>query len=131
MGMKADETFTGIYSNAFSATEWLSVQFYAEMVSGRGLKTSDILRDDMVVFVQTPLRSLLVTPAIGRVVMGALFNALFHADGNQTGNRVLFEIDEAWILNKLVTAQVAGGSRSPEVCDQTLWVGVQGLQDIP
>ena len=70
------------------------------MVSGRGLKTSDILRDDMVVFVQTPLRSLLATPAIGRVVMGALFNALFHADGKQTGNRVLFEIDEAWILGR-------------------------------
>jgi len=98
MGMKADETFTGIYSNAFSATEWLSVPSYAAMVSGRGLKTSDILRDDMVVFVQTPLRSLLATPAIGRVVMGALFNALFHADGKQAGNRVLFEIDEAWIL---------------------------------
>ena len=30
-----------------------------------------------------------------------------------------------------VTAQVAGGSRTPEVCDQTVRVGVQGLQDIP
>jgi hypothetical protein len=31
----------------------------------------------------------------------------------------------------MVTAQVAGGSRNPEICDQPIWVGVQGLQDIP
>ena len=37
--------------------------------------------------------------------MGSLFNALFHADGNQVGNRVLFEIDEAWVLNKLNRVQ--------------------------
>lgn len=122
MGMKADETFTGIYSNAFSATEWLSVQSYADMVSGRGLKTSDILRDDMVVFVQTPLRSLLATPAIGRVVMGALFNALFHADGNQVGNRVLFEIDEAWILDKLNEIKLGyTTARKYRGIFQTLW----------
>jgi hypothetical protein len=35
------------------------------------------------------------------------------------------------IARFLVTAQVAGGSRNPEVCDQAIWVGVQGLQDIP
>ena len=131
MGMKADETFTGIYSNAFSATEWLSVQSYAEMVSGRGLKTSDILRDDMVVFVQTPLRSLLATPAIGRVVMGALFNALFHADGNQAGNRVLFEIDEAWILGKLNEIELFyTTARKYRGIIQTLWQSEGQMESI-
>jgi type IV secretion system protein VirD4 len=122
MGMKAPETFTGIYSNAFSATEWLSVQSYADMVSGPGLKTSDILCDDHVVFVQTPLRSLLATPAIGRVVMGALFNALFHADGDQVCNRVLFEIDEAWILGKLNEIELFyTTARKYRGIIQTLW----------
>jgi type IV secretion system protein VirD4 len=122
MGMRAPETFSGIYSNAFSATEWLSVKSYADMVSGHGLKTSDILRDDMVVFVQTPLRSLLATPAIGRVVMGSLFNALFHADGNQVGNRVLFEIDEAWILGKLNEIKLGyTTARKYRGIFQTLW----------
>src|SRR3954454_23333721 len=32
---------------------------------------------------------------------------------------------------KLVTAQVSVGSGDPEICDQTVRVGVQGLQDIP
>jgi hypothetical protein len=39
-----------------------------------------------------------------------------------------FCLERYWLL---VTAQVAGGSRTPEVCDQTVRVGVQGLQDIP
>jgi type IV secretion system protein VirD4 len=100
MGMRADQTFSGIYSNSFAATEWLSVGPYAKVVSGDAMRSSDILRPDTVVFVQLPLRTLLVTPAVGRAVLGALFNAVFQADGGIT-DRILFEIDEAATLGPM------------------------------
>jgi type IV secretion system protein VirD4 len=100
-GMKAEKTFSGIYANAFAATEWMSVSAYADVVSGNAMRTSAILNRNTVVFVQLPLRTLLVTPAVGRAVMGALFNAMFHADGSGGSNRILFELDEAWVLGRL------------------------------
>lgn len=101
MGMKADETFSSIYSNAFAATEWLSVGAYANVVSGSAMRAADILDSNTVVFVQIPLRSLLATPAVGRAVMGAFFNAMFHADGLGIEDTILFQIDEAWILGAM------------------------------
>jgi type IV secretion system protein VirD4 len=100
MGMKAAQTFSGIYGNAFAATEWLSVSAYADVVSGSALRTSDIMNRDTVVFIQLPLRTLLATPAVSRAVMGALFNAMFHADTGE-GDRILFQIDEAWVLGAM------------------------------
>jgi type IV secretion system protein VirD4 len=100
MGMRAKETFSSIYGNAFAATEWLSVEAYADAVSGSSLRTADILQSGTVLFVQIPLRTLLTTPAIGRAVMGALFNAMFHADTGQ-GDRILYQIDEAWLLGPM------------------------------
>jgi type IV secretion system protein VirD4 len=101
MGMQANETFSGIYANAFAATEWLSVGAYADIVSGSAMRTADILDSKTVVFIQLPLRTLLTTPAVGRAVMGALFNAMFHADGGGIDDRILFLIDEAWVLGPM------------------------------
>jgi type IV secretion system protein VirD4 len=101
MGMRAADTFSGIYSNAFAATEWLSVGAYADVVSGSTMRTNKILESNTVVFVQLPLRTLLTTPSVGRAVMGALFNAMFHADGRGIEDRILFQIDEAWVLGPL------------------------------
>jgi type IV secretion system protein VirD4 len=101
MGMKAAQTFSGIYGNAFAATEWLSVDAYAAVVSGSAMRTADILDSDAVVFIQLPLRTLLATPAVSRAVMGALFNAMFHADAVGIEDRILFQIDEAWILGAM------------------------------
>lgn len=100
-GMKAEKTFSGIYANAFAGTEWLSVGAYADVVSGTSMPTATVLDSNTVVFVQLPLRTLLATPAVGRAVMGALFNAMFHADGSGIDDRILFELDEAWILGRL------------------------------
>ena len=118
MNMRAEETFSGIYANAFAATEWLSTGAYADVVSGSAMRTSDILRPDTIVFVQIPLRTLLVTPAVGRATMGALFNAMFHADGD-VGRRILFEIDEAWVLGRLKEIMLVPHD-SPEIprCSQ-------------
>lgn len=116
MGMNAVETFSGIYSNAFAATEWLSVGAYANVTSGSAMPTKKILEPDTVVFVQLPLRTLIATPSVGRAVMGALFNAMFHADG-EVAQRILFQIDEAWTLGPMkeirlchTTARKYGGA---------------------
>jgi type IV secretion system protein VirD4 len=95
MGMRAEETFSSIYSNAFSATEWLSAGVYSDVVSGAAVHTADILKRETVVFVQIPLRTLLSTPAVGRAIMGALLNRMLHADGTGIDDRILFQIDEA------------------------------------
>jgi type IV secretion system protein VirD4 len=122
MGMRAADTFSGIYSNAFSATEWLSVGAYADIVSGGTMATSRILDPDTVVFVQLPLRTLLATPSVGRAVMGALFNAMFHADGRGVEGRILFQIDEAWTLGALKEiklCQTTARKYSGTIC--TIW----------
>jgi type IV secretion system protein VirD4 len=101
MGMKAEKTFSSIYGNAFAATEWLSVQVYADAVSGDAIRTADILKRETVVFIQIPLRTLLATPSVGRAALGAFFNALFQADGQGVKDTILFQIDEAWVLRAL------------------------------
>jgi type IV secretion system protein VirD4 len=101
MDMKAEKTFSGVYANTFAATEWMSVGAYADAVSGDAMHTSGILDSKTVVFVQLPLRTLLATPAVGRAVMGALFNAMFQADGAGIEDRILFQIDEAAVLHRL------------------------------
>ena len=101
MGMRAEETFSSIYSNAFSATEWLSAGVYSDVVSGTAMHTADILKRKTVVFVQIPLRTLLSTPAVGRAIMGALFNRMLHADGTGVDDRILFQIDEAWTMGAM------------------------------
>lgn len=101
MGMKADQTFSGIYSNAFSGLRWLSLKAYADVVSGGGMKTSDILRSDSATMIQIPLDTLQTTPALGRAVFGALLNSVYKADGDGVDGRILFAIDEAWLLGRM------------------------------
>jgi type IV secretion system protein VirD4 len=100
MHMAAPETFSGIAANARSGTDWLSVQPYVDLVSGSDFKSSDITDSLTVLFIQLPLRSLLASRALGRAVMAALFNALFHAEG-RIERPVLFQIDEAAVLGPL------------------------------
>lgn len=122
MDMKAEKTFSGVYANAFAATEWLSVGAYADVVSGSAMRTSDILDSETVVFVQLPLRTLLATPAVGRAVMGALFNAMFHADGSGITDRILFQIDEAWILGAMKEIKLCHTTaRKYAGCVSTIW----------
>jgi type IV secretion system protein VirD4 len=77
------------------------VRAYADVVSDAAMNTADILDSRTVVFVQLPLRTLLATPAVGRAVMGAFFNAMFHADGQGIKDTILFQIDEARILGPM------------------------------
>jgi type IV secretion system protein VirD4 len=87
------ETFSGIYGNANKDTRWLSTAAYADLVSGRSFHTRDLTTGKLTVFVQVPLKTLQATPALGRVIVGALLNAAYEADGRVHG-RILFLLDE-------------------------------------
>ena len=106
----ADETFSGVYTNANRATRWLSTAGFADLVSGDSFRTDELCRGQLTVFVQIPLHVLQNTPALARVVIGALLNAVYQADGKVDG-RVLYLLDEAARLNRmsiLETARDAG-----------------------
>ncbi|HUB11347.1 MAG TPA: type IV secretory system conjugative DNA transfer family protein [Acetobacteraceae bacterium] len=92
MGLVA-ETFSGIYGNASKDTRWLSTTAYADLVSGDSFRTRDLADGRLTVFVQVPLKTLQATPALGRVIVGALLNAAYEADG-QVHGRILFLLDE-------------------------------------
>jgi type IV secretion system protein VirD4 len=87
------ETFSGIYGNASKDTRWLSTTAYADLVSGSSFRTRDLADGRLTVFVQVPLKTLQATPALGRVIVGALLNAAYEADG-QVHGRILFLLDE-------------------------------------
>jgi type IV secretion system protein VirD4 len=87
------ETFSGIYGNTSKDTRWLSTTAYADLVSGDLFRTRDLTDGGLTVFVQVPLKTLQATPALGRVIVGALLNAAYEADGQVRG-RVLFLLDE-------------------------------------
>jgi type IV secretion system protein VirD4 len=87
------ETFSGIYGNANKDTRWLSTSAYADLVSGSSFRTRDLTDGRLTVFVQVPLKTLQATPALGRVIVGALLNAAYEADGQVRG-RILFLLDE-------------------------------------
>jgi type IV secretion system protein VirD4 len=87
------ETFSGIYGNASKDTRWLSTAAYADLVSGNSFRTRDLAGGGLTVFVQVPLKTLQATPALGRVIVGALLNAAYEADGLVQG-RILFLLDE-------------------------------------
>lgn len=94
------ETFSGIYSNASGATEWLSTKVYADMLSGNSFRSSNLTDGKLTVFVQIPMNALRDTPEVARVAIGALLNAVYQADGDVTG-RVLFLLDEVNFLGRM------------------------------
>jgi len=105
MGL-VDETFSGVYANANRATRWLSTKAYADLVSGRTFRTRDLCDGGLTVFVQIPLKVLGSTPGLGRVVIGALLNAAYEADGRVKG-RILFLLDEVARLGPMGVIETA------------------------
>ena len=100
------ETYSGIYQNADEDTAWLSTGAFADLVSGASFKTRDLTGGKLTVFVQIPLHVLQNTPALGRVVIGALLNAVYDADGALKG-RVLFLLDEVARLGYMQVVETA------------------------
>ena len=88
------ETFSGVYGNMSEQTEWLANPGYAALVSGKGFRTADLVAGDVDLFINIPMKVLEATPALARVVVGALLNAVYEADGRLPGGRVVFLLDE-------------------------------------
>jgi type IV secretion system protein VirD4 len=105
MGLVA-ETFSGIYANANQGTSWLSVRSFADLVSGNGFRTRDITNGKLSVFVQVPLAALMTAPGVGRVIIGALLNAAYEANGDVSG-RILFLLDEVARLGRMAILETA------------------------
>ena len=104
------QTFSGIYATADEDTSWLSNAAAASLVSGSAFRSADITAGKTTVFVCVPLKMLKSVPAIGRVIMGALLNAAYEADGAVEG-RILYLVDEAALLGPMsfmTTARDAG-----------------------
>jgi type IV secretion system protein VirD4 len=106
MACKADETFSGIYMNAVKGTAWLGTEAYADLVSEGSFDPRQLLRGDTTVFLNISLQTLKNTPAVGRVLVGALLNTVYMADGAVSG-RVLYLIDEAARLGSLGVLEIA------------------------
>ena len=111
-----EETFSGVYGNANRDARWLSTPAYADLVSGGAegslpaMRTGDLVGGKVTAFLQIPLPVLMATPALGRVLVGALLNAAYQADGAVAG-RILFLLDEVarlGYMHLIETARDAG-----------------------
>jgi type IV secretion system protein VirD4 len=121
------ETFDGIYANANESTSWLSVPAYASLVSGNRFRTASLADGKLTIFVQLPLKTLLATPATCRVIIGALLNAVYEADGKLSG-RVFFLLDEVARLGPMkVLEQARDAGRKYGITMQLLYQSVGQL----
>ena len=105
--------FSGVYGQATQGTEWLSEPELADLVSGEGFRTSDIINGKTVVFCQIPLHTMGQSPGAGRVIIGALMRAVYDAKG-KTNGRVLVLLDEAWCLGTMQVQKdaIVAGAKS-------------------
>jgi type IV secretion system protein VirD4 len=106
MKCKAEETFSGVFMNAVKGIEWLFTGAYADLVSVGAFDPRALLIGRTTVFLNLSLRTLETTPAIARVLVGALLNTVYMADG-WTRGRVLFLLDEAARLGRLAALETA------------------------
>ena len=105
---KALETFENIHQTAQENTSWLSMSAYVDMVCGNSFKTSDIHGKEKVrVFVQIPMDSLITSPGVARVCIGAFMNAMIQARGRGHQKAVLFLLDETVLLGRLKVLELA------------------------
>lgn len=100
------ETFSGVYASAAKETHWLSYENYAALVSGESFVSDDIAKGRTDVFLSLDLKTLETHPALARVIIGALMNAIYNRDGDMDG-RALFVLDEAARLGYMRIVEVA------------------------
>ncbi len=105
------ETYSGVYGNMSEQTEWLANPSYAALVSGDSFRTAELIAGKIDLFINIPMKALEATPALARVVVGALLNAVYEADGHLPGGRVVFLLDEVarlGFMSSLARARDAG-----------------------
>lgn len=102
MGLVA-ETFSGVYGNMSEQTEWLANPAYAKLLSGNSFRTADLVAGKLDLFINISMKVLESTPALARVVVGSLLNAVYEADGVLPGGRVVFLLDEVARLGHMTS----------------------------
>ena len=95
----AAEQFSGIAGTAQTATAFLDIAKFGELVSGNKFSLRELAKGKTDIFINVPLESLLATPAIGKIIMAAFLNSLMQSDGNYE-KRTMVLIDEAFQLGK-------------------------------
>lgn len=130
MQCRAPETFSGVYMNAINGCSWLMLDVYSDLVSDNTFDPAQLLSGNTTVFLNISLQTLENTPAIGRVLVGALLNTVYMADGDLNG-RVLFLLDEAARLGRLRVLETArDAGRKYGITIQMLLQSVGQLNEI-
>lgn len=99
-------TFSGVYSTASMDTAWLSLPEFANLVCGHSFKSSDLPKGKIDIFINLTVQNLMNYPGVGRVIIGALINAMMQADGGHK-DRVLFMLDEVNLLGTMSSLALA------------------------
>ena len=94
------ETFSSIYKQASSDTKWLSIPAYADLLSGDAFDPADLTRGKLTVIVQIPDEAMIATPAVARVVIGALARTVLRAKG-RVATPIPFILDEMDLLKNM------------------------------
>lgn len=127
----SEKTWASIRSTASEMTAWLSIPTLSQLVcggpDGPTVSTQTFMEGNTDIFVCIPLKTLESTPAVARLILGALLNALYEEfrRSRKAAKRTLFLIDEMPRLGKfsaLETARDAGRGLGV-----TLWAIVQDL----
>jgi len=110
--INAPESFEGTLIFVNNAVGFLKAGGASRMLSGVGNRTAgsaDILTRDLDIFLAIPLRTLSASPAIGRLVLGALLNTLFRQFEHTAvvDRQVLFLLDEMPRLGNMPLLEVA------------------------
>jgi type IV secretion system protein VirD4 len=128
---RAQQTWAGIQGEASELTAWLTTPSLTRLVCGTGkgrqVPITALVDVDVDIFICVPLRTLDSTPAVARLIFGALLNAVYeyYQRHGRAARRCLFLIDEMPRLRKmelLETARDAGRGLGV-----TLWSIVQDL----
>ena len=129
----AEETWQGVAVFVSECLAFLNAPTVANMLSGIGrtvVRTADLLRGDIDVFISVPARTLTTTPAIARLVLGGLLNVVYeqmHLPREQR-REVLFLLDEMPRLGGMKILETARDlGRESGV---RLWAVVQDLSQL-
>jgi type IV secretion system protein VirD4 len=123
-----DITFGGACFNAYTFCSWLFIDEYARFLSADGFDPEDIVNGRTDVMIQIPLDVLRNTPALATVVMGAMMNAVFKADGEVRGI-VLFDIDEASQIGAMKALEIARDEARKYRIAMRLWYQSEGQME--
>jgi type IV secretion system protein VirD4 len=130
MEARAAETFSGVYLNAIAGCEWLFDPVYSDLLSVGDFDPDYLLLGRTTVFLNIDTRTLEVAPVIPRVLVGALLNTIFMAEGH-VHSLIAFFIDETSLLGRLKALKTARDlGRHGGIVIYTLWQSLSQLRDI-